>query len=368
MKVPFVSFSGMHNPIKSDMLSAFEKVYDSHWYINGTNVDSFEKAYAKFNNVEQCVGVSNGLDALHLALLAAGIQKGDEVLVPSNTYIATVLAITYVGATPIFVEPDEKTYNINPANLANALSSKTKAIMPVHLYGQSCQMTEIVQFATEHNLIVIEDNAQSQGATYNNRLTGTWGFINGTSFYPGKNLGALGDAGAITTNDKQAADKIRSLRNYGSAKKYHNELIGFNMRLDELQAALLEVKLQYIHQWSASRQEIAGWYFEELENCKEIILPYTHPNATNVYHCFVIRTERRDELQNFLNEQEIGTLIHYPIPPHLQKAFVHLGHQQGDFPIAEQLANTMLSLPVWPGLTKQQVQQVCNVIKKFFAQ
>lgn len=366
MNIPFLSFVPMHASIKTEMMAAFEKVYDSYWYVNGESVTKFEKEYASYNQVENVIGVSNGLDALYLALKVCGVTAGDEVIVPSNTYIATALAVTYIGATPIFVEPDIDTYNINPKNIEAAITSKTKAIMPVHLYGQCCEMEEIMAIAKKHNLFVIEDNAQSQGSSFNNKLAGTWGHINGTSFYPGKNLGAIGDAGAVTTNDANFATQIKSLRNYGSSKKYYNEVIGHNMRLDELQAALLSVKLQHLPKWTLQRQQIASWYNEALKDIAEIILPKVHQSATHVYHLYIIRTTRRDELQQYLTQQGIGTMIHYPMPPHLQEAYNFLGHKKGDFPIAEELANTMLSIPLYPGMIQEQTQQVTNAIKQFF--
>lgn len=366
MNIPFLSFMPMHSSIKNEMMAAFEKVYDSYWYINGESVAQFEKEYAAFNKVENVVGVSNGLDALYLALKVCGVKAGDEVIVPSNTYIATALAATYIGATPIFVEPNIDTYNIDPTKIEAAITPKTKAIMPVHLYGQCCEMEAIMNIAKKHNLVVIEDNAQSQGSSFKEKLAGSWGNANGTSFYPGKNLGAIGDAGAVTTNDTNIATQLKSLRNYGSAKKYYNEVIGHNMRLDELQAALLSIKLTHLNEWTAQRQQIAQWYNEALKNVAEIILPKVHLNATHVYHLYIIRTTKRDELQQYLTQQGISTMIHYPVPPHLQEAYNFLGHKKGDFPIAEELANTMLSLPLYTGLTQAQTEQVANAIKQFF--
>lgn len=365
MNIPFLSFAPMHSSIKVEMINAFEKVYDSYWYVNGESVSNFEKEYAVFNQVKNVVGVSNGLDALFLALKAVGVKEGDEVIVPSNTYIATALAVTYIGATPIFVEPNIDTYNIDPKNIELAITPKTKAIMPVHLYGQCCEMDAIMEIAKNHNLFVIEDNAQSQGSSFNNKLAGSWGHINGTSFYPGKNLGAIGDAGAVTTNDINYATKIKSLRNYGSSKKYYNEVIGHNMRLDELQAALLSVKLKYLPIWTKQRQVIASWYDELLDGLEYLVLPKVHKNATHVYHLYVVRTNQRDALQKYLAQQDIGTLIHYPVPPHMQNAYKDLGYQQGSFPIAEELANTSLSLPMYPGITKKQIKFVADKIRSY---
>lgn len=365
--IPFVSFAVVNKQIKAEILEAFENFFDSGWYVLGEEVRRFEKSYATYNQVTHCVGISNGLDALHIALKALEIGSGDEVIVPSNTYIATVLAISYVGATPIFVEPDINTFNLNPTLLEAAITTKTKAIMPVHLYGQSCDMPAIMDISKKHGLFVIEDNAQSQGATFKGKITGSWGNINGTSFYPGKNLGALGDAGAITTNDASLAEKAAVLRNYGSQKKYFNEVIGHNMRLDECQAAMLSVKLKYLKEWTTQRQEIAKWYNEALSSVRHINVPAVHSDAEHVYHLYVVRTEKRDALQEHLSKQKIGTLIHYPIPPHLQKAYEHLGYAKGDFPIAEQIADTCLSLPMWPGMQHEEVISVCDSIKSFFA-
>lgn len=366
MNIPFLNFANMHSEIKTEMLNAFIQVYDSNWFILGKELEQFENAYASFNEVASCIGVSNGLDALYLALKSLGITNGDEVIVPSNTYIATALAVSYVGAKPIFVEPNIETYNIDSNLIEAAITSKTKAIMPVHLYGQACEMQSIVNIAKKNNLHVIEDNAQAQGALSNNKLTGSWGDVNGTSFYPGKNLGALGDAGAVTTNSEELANKIKILRNYGSEKKYYNDVIGHNMRLDELQAAFLFVKLQKLKLWTAERQKIASWYDNELDGIKNLILPITEKSSTHVYHLYVIRTSKRDQLQQYLNKKGIGTLIHYPIPVHLQTAYQHLGFKKGDFPIAEEISNTCLSLPLWPGMLFTEVQFVANTIRSFY--
>jgi dTDP-4-amino-4,6-dideoxygalactose transaminase len=366
MNIPFLNFSPMHLAIKSEMQEAFNRVYDSNWFVLGKEVEQFENSYAVFNQVKYTVGLSNGLDALYLALKACGVGVGDEVIVPSNTYIATALAVSYTGATIVFVEPNLESYNIDPNRIEAAFTSNTKAIIPVHLYGQACEMTAIMALAKKHNLCVIEDNAQSQGASFDGKLTGSWGDLNATSYYPGKNLGALGDAGAITTNSDDFSRKVKLLRNYGSQKKYYNEVIGHNMRLDELQAALLSVKLRKLNEWTAQRQQIATWYNEALKDVKGVTLPKVVDGATHVYHLYVIRTHKRDLLQKYLNDKGVGTLIHYPIPPHLQQAFQELGHKKGDFPIAEELADTMLSLPLWPGLKQSDVNYVANSIINFF--
>ncbi|MBZ9777716.1 DegT/DnrJ/EryC1/StrS family aminotransferase [Psychroflexus sp. CAK8W] len=363
-KIPFLNFQPMHEQIRSEMQQAFNEVYESYWYVMGEKLHTFEASYAKYNQTRYSVGVSNGLDALILALEALGVGKGDEVIVPSNTYIATVLAVTAVGATPVFVEPRLETYNINPELIEEKITKKTKAIMPVHLYGQACEMDHIMKLAEAYNLVVVEDNAQAHGSSYKGKLTGSFGHVNGVSFYPGKNLGALGDAGAITTDDEEVAEKIKTLRNYGSQKKYHNEYIGLNRRLDELQAAFLSVKLQYLDQWTQERQQIAEMYNKQLKDTN-LILPQVANNADHVYHLYVVRTQKRDELQAHLNNNGIGTLIHYPIPPHLQNAYKHLGYKEGDFPIAEELARTMISLPLWVGLGKDSIKKIQSILEPF---
>lgn len=345
----------MHSAVKQEMQSTFEKVYDANWWVMGKELAAFEREYADFNQTQHAIGVSNGLDALVLSLRALEIGPGDEVIVPSNTYIATALAVSQVHAKPVFVEPRMETYNINPDLIERAITNKTKAIMPVHLYGQACEMDAIMAIADGYNLKVIEDNAQAHGAAWKGQLTGSFGHANGTSFYPGKNLGALGDGGAVTTKDAALAQHIEMLRNYGSKEKYYNEVIGYNNRLDELQAAFLRVKLRYLVNWTKQRQEIAGWYNKALAGNQNIITPYLHPEATHSYHLYVIRTPNREKVQAKLQEAGIGTLIHYPVPPHLQKAYKYLGHKEGDFPIAEEMAKTVLSLPAWVGLNSDEV-------------
>lgn len=356
----------MNEEIKAELLPSFENFIDKGWYVLGDQVKQFEKDYADFCTTKHTVGVANGLDALIIALKTLNIGPGDEVIVPSNTYIASWLAVSYVGATPIPVEPRIDTYNINPNLIEAAITSKTKAIMPVHLYGQCCEMEAIMNIALKHNLFVVEDNAQSQGATYNGQITGSFGHINGTSFYPGKNLGAYGDAGAITTNDEHLYHRANVIRNYGSQKKYYNEIKGINSRLDELQAGFLSIKLKHLNKWSKQRNHIASLYNQMLHGVGDVVKPELANGATSVYHLYVIRTNKRDELQQYLNTHEVGTLIHYPLPPHLQEAYQELGYQKGDFPLAETIADTCLSLPLFPGLTDEQVEQVCNTIKQFY--
>ncbi|MFC0185768.1 dTDP-4-amino-4,6-dideoxygalactose transaminase [Pseudarcicella hirudinis] len=366
MNIPFLSFDKTNDQIKTLTLEAIERCIDSKWYVLGNEVKEFESLYSTYNKVKFTIGVANGLDALHLSLLALEIKEGDEVIVPSNTYIASVLAVSYTGATPVFVEPDINTYNIDPDKIEEKITAKTKAILPVHLYGQACEMGKIMDIAQKHNLFVIEDNAQAHGAEFDGKITGSFGNINGTSFYPGKNLGALGDAGGITTDNEQLYTKCLSLRNYGSHKKYYNEVIGYNSRLDELQAAVLKVKLPFMAEWTNERIQIAAWYNEGLQGLAEIVLPATAPKASHVYHLYTIRTEKRDLLQQYLNQKGIGTLIHYPVPPHLQEAYKNLGYEEGDFPLAEKIAQTTLSLPLFIGMTQSQVEVVCQEIKSYF--
>ena len=366
MIVPFLSFKPMHSLIKNEVTEAFDNFYESNWYVLGKNLEKFESEYATFNKVKFSLGVSNGLDALFLCLKSLGINKDDEVIIPANTYIATALSVTYLGAKPIFIEPNKDTYNIDVKLLENSITPKTKVIIPVHLYGQSCEMDKIIDIANKYNLKVVEDNAQAHGARFKNKITGSWGHINATSFYPGKNLGALGDGGAITTNNVDLLNKIKLLRNYGSGEKYKNEIIGHNMRLDELQATILSIKLKYLNEWTIQRQNLASKYNEMLKGVGDIVTPYLHPNSTHSYHLYVIRTQSRNKLQKFLNENGVSTLVHYPIPPHLQNAYKFLGHKMGDFPIAEELSETSLSLPIWPGMTNEEVEYVSNMVLNFF--
>lgn len=366
MSIPFLSFQYMNAAVKEEIVDAFENFFDKAWYVLGNKVATFEEEYSAFSGVDFTVGVSNGLDALCIALRACGVAEGDEVIVPSNTYIATALAVSHVGAKPVFVEPDLRTYNLDPAKIEAAITPRTKAILPVHLYGQACEMDAIMQIANKTGLFVVEDNAQAHGAGFRGKLTGSFGQINATSFYPGKNLGAYGDAGAVTTNDEKAAKTALLLRNYGSEKKYFNEIVGYNMRLDECQAAFLSVKLKYLNQWTEHRKTIAARYNELLAGVGDLVLPYVAPGATHVYHLYVIRTKQRNVLQDFLNQNGIGTLIHYPVPPHMQKAYAQLGHRKGDFPIAEEIADTCLSLPLWPGMQDEEIANVSLTIRRFF--
>lgn len=364
--IPFLSFTQMNADIKAEILPNIEQFINKGWYVLGEQVKQFEKEYAAYCTTQYCSGVANGLDAIIMALKALNIGEGDEVIVPSNTYIATWLAVSFVGAKPIPVEPRLATYNINPDLIEAAITPQTKAIIPVHLYGQCCEMDAIMQIAKKHSLYVIEDNAQSQGATFYGKVTGSFGQMNATSFYPGKNLGAFGDAGAITTNDEELWTKVNTIRNYGSQKKYYNDIRGMNSRLDELQAGLLSIKLKHLNHWNQQRNQIAEQYVNELNNVGDIILPSIATGATSVFHLFVIRSQKRDALQQYLTENGVGTLIHYPVPPHLQKAYADLNFKKGDLPLAEEIANTCLSLPMYPGLKKEEICYIASTIQAFF--
>lgn len=364
MRVPFVSFLPMEKELDKDLRAAFERVYTRSWYIEGVEDDAFEKAFAKYCGTDYCVGVGNGLDALVMALKGLGVGAGDEVIVPSNTYIATALAVTYVGATPLFVEPDIRTFNIDPSKIEVAITKKTKAIMPVHLYGQTCDMDPIVDIAKKYNLFIVEDCAQAHGATYKGKKIGTFGDAAGFSFYPGKNLGALGDAGATITNNKELADKIRAYGNYGSDYKYHHIYKGNNSRLDEMQAAFLAAKLPHLDKMNAERRRIAQMYFEGIKN-EEIVLPFVPDYAVPVWHIFGIRCKRRTELEKYLNDNGVGTNKHYPIPMHLQECYKDLGFKEGDFPIAEEISSTQLSIPMYYGMTDEEVQYVIDKVNEF---
>ena len=364
--IKFLDLQKINLQYQSEFNKVLNNVLETGWFILGGEVEKFEKEFAAYCGTKCCIGVANGLDALILSLKALGIGSGDEVIVPSNTYIASWLAVSYVGATPVPVEPDEATYNINPDLIEAKITGATKAIMPVHLYGQICEMDKISAIAKKNNLYIVEDNAQAQGSVCNGIVAGNWGDVNGTSFYPGKNLGALGDAGAVTTNNGALAERVKVLRNYGSEKKYFNEIKGINSRLDELQAAFLSVKLKRLDADNKKRQEAAAYYDQHLAGIGDIILPKTAANCTSVYHLYVIRTNRRDELQEYLTKAGIGTVIHYPMPPHLQKAYQELNYKKGDFPLAEKIADTCISLPMSPLITEKEVFLISKSIKSFF--
>lgn len=361
--IPYLEFGKMHQAIKEELTEAVNTVMKNEWYILGQELDLFEKEYAAFCGTKYCLGVGNGLDALHIILCAYGIGDGDEVIVPANTFIATALAVSYAGATPVFVDVDEASCNMDPGLLEDRITEKTKAVIPVHLYGRIADMEEINRIARKHHLYVIEDVAQAHGALFQDRQAGSLGDAAGFSFYPAKNLGALGDGGAITTDDGELYEKARALRNYGSNEKYYHIYQGFNSRLDEMQAAILRVKLRHLGEWTLKRREIAAFYLSHIEN-EKIKLPLS-AGRDHVWHVFPVFCEHRDELQSYLQNKGIMTQIHYPVPVHLQQAYQNLGYQRGDCPVAERLADTELSLPVWYGITDGQLEGIVRALNEF---
>lgn len=364
LNIPFNTLKPGFDKYRDEYIQAATRVLDSGWYVLGKEVEAFESEFAKWLGLDHCVGLNSGLDALILALKAMEIGQGDEVIVPANTYIATVLGITQNGATPVFVEPDIY-HNIDPEKIENAITNKTKAIVVVHLYGQPCRMDEIMEIADKHGIPVVEDCAQSHGATFNNKMTGTFGKISCFSFFPTKNLGAFGDAGAIATNNCELAEKIRMYRNYGSKEKYYNEVQGVNSRLDEIQAALLRIKLSHLEEITIERNMIAQKYLNGISN-HLIELPKIYPKASrHVWHLFVVQTEKRDQLAEHLKTFGISTQIHYPVPPHLAEAYAGLGYQRGSFPITEKEADTIISLPLFNGMKQENIDHIIDVINKF---
>jgi dTDP-4-amino-4,6-dideoxygalactose transaminase len=363
MQVPFLDLVQLHQSIRKPLDGAYHRVMDSGWLIMGPELEAFEHEFAIYSEVKHCIGVGNGLEALHLLLRAYGIGPGDEVIVPSNTFIATWLAVSQCGATPVPVEPDAKTHNIDPLIIAAAITHRTRAIIPVHLYGQPADMDPINELAIKHNLIVIEDAAQAQGARYKNRRVGSLGHAAATSFYPGKNLGAIGDGGAVLTNDDVIAGKVRQLRNYGSTIKYQHDVAGYNSRLDELQAAFLRVKLAVLDEWNVHRRKIAARYSSLLTNVG-VELPFIPAYAEPVWHLYVIRSELRDALKSHLEQMGISTVIHYPAPPHQQACYRDFNF--GHFPIADRLANEVLSLPMSPEIRDDQLKHVVNTLRGFY--
>jgi dTDP-4-amino-4,6-dideoxygalactose transaminase len=364
--IPFLDLKKLNAQYRDELIEACTRVIDSGWYILGKEVEEFEKEFANYCGTKYAIGVGNGLDALTLILRAykeLGIlSDGDEVIVPANTYIATILAITNNNLTPVLVEPDIDTYLIDPDKIEENITSKTKAIMAVHLYGQTCEMDKINEIAKKYNLKVIEDSAQSHGAYYKDKRSGNLADASGFSFYPGKNLGALGDAGAITTNDDQLAEVLKALRNYGSHKKYENIYKGVNSRLDEIQAAILRVKLKYLDEEIERRRKIARFYLENIKN-DNVILPKVREDSNHVWHLFVIRTEKRDKFQKYLLDKGIHTLIHYPIPPHKQIAYKEWNDRS--YPITEKISKEVLSLPISGVLTLEEAEKVIEAINEF---
>lgn len=363
--IPFLDLKGINLRHREQFYLALDKVLDSGWLILGDECKEFEQEFAKYCGTKYCVGVGNGLDALHLVLRAWSIGPGDEVIVPTNTYIATWLAVTYTGARLVPVEPNLHTYNLDPELIEAAITPRTKAIIPVHLYGQAANMAVICEIANRHGVKVLEDAAQAHGADYLGRKVGALGDAAAFSFYPGKNLGALGDAGAVTTNDAYLAEKLKSLCNYGSQKKYHNEIVGFNSRLDELQAAFLRMKLPLLDQDNQNRQAIANIYHQNLSGADEIVLPLMPRDSHSAWHLYVIRHANRDQLSDYLYQHGVSTMIHYPIPPHLQPAYANLGKKVGDFPIAELIHSEVLSLPIGPTMSLDEAERVASLICSF---
>jgi len=365
IRVPFLDLNAHHAALRSEFDRAIGEVIDGGAFAGGPFVEKFEADFAGFNHSQYAVGLGSGTEALWLALLACGVGPGDEVITVPNTFMATAEAITYCSARPVFVDVDEKTYTMDPAGLENAITARTKAIIPVHLFGQAADMDPILEFARKHDLFVIEDAAQAHGAEYKGRKAGTLGHAGCFSFYPGKNLGAFGDGGAVVTNDDELADRVRVLRNYGSRKKYYNEVKGINSRLDALQAAFLRVKLKWLDEWNDRRRAIARQYLDGLFDMADLQLPGIAAGADPVWHLFVIHHPQRNRLQQQLNEAGIGTLIHYPLPPHLSQAYADAGFKRGDFPVTEELAEKTLSLPIGPHLDAAAIGYVVDTVLKF---
>jgi len=366
MPVPILDLKLAYAELAGEFDAAYRRVMDSGCFLLGPELAAFESEYAAAVGAAHCIGVANGLEALQLALLARGIGPGDEVIVPANGYIATWLAVSQTGATPVPCEPLAATYNLDPARVPGLLTARTKAILPIHLYGQTADVPALLALAADRGIFVLEDGAQSHGATCRGRPSGSLGHAAGISFYPSKNLGAFADAGAVTTSDAALADRIRSLRNYGAKERYHHEHLGINSRLDELSAAFLRVRLSRLAEWNGRRSRLAARYLEQLRGVGDLVLPEVPAWAQPVWHLFVVRTKARDRLQAHLAARGIGTQIHYPIPPHLSGAYRGSGWHRGDFPLSEQLAAEVLSLPIGPQHTEGQIDEVCSAVRSFF--
>lgn len=364
MSVPFADFAPMHSEIRQEMLAAFERTYDEGWFIGGVPCQSFEQHFADYIGTQYCVGCGNGLDGLRMMLTAAGIGVGDEVIVPAQSYIATALAVTYAGATPVYVDIEPQFYGLDPDKLEAAITGKTKAILMVHLYGQVGRWAEVEAIAQKHNILLFEDAAQCHGALYRGKKAGTLGIASEFSFYPGKNLGALGDSGAVCTNDAELADRIRAYGNYGSREKYVHQFKGVNSRMDTVQAALLDVKLKYLDKWLADRERIATRYLAEIDNPK-IKLPVRNPEGTHAWHIFAVLVEDREAFLAHLDKHGIGHQCHYPVAMHLHEAYRDLGYKEGDFPVAEQNAAQEVSLPIFYGMTEEEQDYVIEAINHF---
>ncbi len=368
MKVRFLNLRETYVRLRNEIDDAVLAGLDSGWYILGENVEKFEKEFAEYCGSNYCVGVASGLDALQLILRAYGIGPGDRVIVPANTFIATALAVSNVGATPVFVEPTEETYNIDPNQVEAAITSQTKAVIAVHLYGQTASMRELSEICQKHNLVLIEDAAQAHGAEYRGEKAGNLGDAAGFSFYPTKNLGAFGDGGAVTTHDPKIAEYLRCIRNYGSKEKYYNILQGVNSRLSEMQAGILRVKLRHLDEWNERRRKQAGIYFKQLQplHPTQVILPYLPQEITPVWHVFPIRVQSRDQLIDYLKQDEIETLIHYPVPPYRQEAYREYRDSAPEYPLTDKISDEILSLPIGIHLDDTQIEYVCQTIHRFF--
>ena len=363
IEVPFIDLKRAYEELEAEIATSVDRVVRSGWYIGGPDVAAFEEAFAEYCGANHCVGAGNGLDALYLALAAMGVGPGDEVILASNSFIATLLAVSRVGATPVLVEPDPMTFNLDPARVGAAITSRTRVLLPTHLYGQPADLDPILDLAREHGLKVLEDAAQAHGGRYKGKRIGAHGDAVAWSFYPTKNLGALGDGGALTTNDAELAQRARQLGNYGSSDRYIHELRGVNSRLDPLQAAILTAKLPYLDQWNQRRRAVADRYSDALTDCGLVQTPYVSNWAEPVWHLYVVQSDNRDALQGRLADAGVQTLIHYPIPPHRQQAYADLGLGAGSFPIAEKLAQSVLSLPMGPQLSDQHVQRVLDGVR-----
>lgn len=362
MEIAYADFKRIHEPLKDEFLQCYQEIFDSQWFIKGKKLEAFENEFAEYCGTKYCIGVGNGLDALQLMLRACDIGAGDEVIVPSNTFIATVLAVSYVGATPVLVEPTLEDLVIDAERIEEAITEKTKAIIAVHLYGRMADMDQICSIAKRHNIMVFEDTAQAHGALHTGKKAGSFGKAGAFSFYPGKNLGAFGDAGAVITDDKDIADKMRAMGNYGSLKKYDHKYKGINSRLDELQAGFLSIKLKYLNEWNDDRVRIAKKYYDKIDNPKIRLPKYTEEN---VYHIFPVFSDERDNLNKYLEQNGIHCQIHYPVAIHLQGAYSDMNKRQGDYPIAEKICATELSIPLYPGMKEEEIQYIIDIINEF---
>jgi len=364
MSVPFVDLKPQYQTIKDEVLVKINEVFEKGSYILGPEAKAFEEEFAAYCQCKYAVGVNSGTDALYISISALDIDAGDEVILPTHTFIATALCISYTGATPVFVDIEDETYNIDPVSFEKAITPKTKAVLPVHIYGQPANMDEINAIAQKHGIKVIEDACQAHGALYKNKKAGSLGDIGCFSFYPTKNLGAFGDAGILVTNDQKVYETAQMLRDYGRQGRYEHKVKGYNSRLDTVQAVVLSAKLKRLDEWSRMRQEVAAYYRECLQDAEEVTIPKVKDDRTHVYHLYVIRVKNRDQVLEGLKQKNVNALIHYPIPIHLQTAYADLGYTRGRFPVAEQVADEIISLPMFPHMTKDQVDEVCNSLKE----